>query len=94
MYCTFVVQICYNSWHGMSILFSDFLGDIDELTPNCLRKAAATILREDITTVVFYVPKGTLSNQMKELKADNITAQEQWNVASMSIEKIRSVISI
>jgi len=93
MYCTFVIQNCYNSWHGTSILFSDFLGDVDKITSNDLRKSAAAINKPDVTNIVYYVPKNVLTKQLEEINAVNITTEEHWNVAAMKIDKIRQLVA-
>ena len=69
-------------------MFSDFLGDVDALTGNGLRKAAMTIMRPDITNIVYYVPKNVLTRQLNDINAENITKNEDWNVALMNIDKI------
>ena len=76
----------------MSILFSDFLGDLDVLTEHCLYKAASTVSAHDINCIVWYVPKNSLDIQLKRLKALNVTEEEHWNLASLNIDRIKTLV--
>lgn len=77
----------------MSVLFSDFLGDLDVLTEHCLHKAVSTVITPDVISIVWYVPKNSLDVQLKGLNAVNVTEVEHWNLASLNIDRIKSLIA-
>jgi len=78
----------------MTILFSDFLGDLNVLTGHCLVRAASILSAPHIKGIVWYVPKNALSSQLRCLQAINVTEEEHWNLAFLDIDRMKSLISI
>ena len=87
MFCTFVLQICFNSWQGSVIKFSDFSGDIEKLTVTDMINAIRTVYIENIASIMWYVPGNIIGGFLEYLGAVNITEKENWNVASLIVRK-------
>jgi len=93
LFCTFVVQLCYNSWYGMTILFSDFLGDLNVLTEQSLFRAASVLFAPNIACIVWYVPKNVLTSELEGFQAVNVTEEEHWNLAFLDLDRMKSLTS-
>jgi len=77
----------------MTILFSDFLGDLDVLTGHCLFRAASVLFAPNITAIIWYVPKNALSSQLRRVQAVNVTESEHWNLAFLGLDRMKSLIA-